>query len=139
MHFTLQFISAYIFTSTKILIHCVLISTSLYFFAKGEMKTIYSCGQKNNLCCAPGWNSLLSLFLWSLPAIPTAVLHLSARSPVLTLCLCLCLGNGQAERAIPWSQSKLKMDLPLCNIMIHPEKHYETRIEYFNSACWYAQ
>lgn len=56
-----------------------------------------------------------------LPAFPTAIFHLSFRSPILTLHL--CLGGGRGERAIPRLKFILKIDLPLCNIMDIPERH----------------
>lgn len=60
--FTVWLTLAYILTSTKILIQCVLMSFSISF-AEGEMKTLYQHGQENNLHSAPGWSSLLLVSL----------------------------------------------------------------------------
>lgn len=52
----------------------------------------------------------------------------------------LCLHSACTLRMdTPWLQSKLKMGLLFCNVMILPEKHQETAVEYFNSAHWYEQ
>lgn len=112
MHFILQSTSVYTFASTKILTQCVL---AFLYFAREEMRIFYQYGQENNFS-APRYSTLLSLFLWSLLLIPTTIFHMSTLFSFFILCALA------VDRDIPWLQSKLKMDLPWCNIMILPKK-----------------